>query len=74
MIYRYLEADKSSTAWSVWPTAHVAGRNPSNLHDPQQDMFFGLGLSYKADPAEPLTAAGKELDDLSVDIYIYIYR
>ena len=28
-----------------------------------QDMFIGLDL-YHADPAQPLTAAGEERDDL----------
>ena len=32
-----------------------------------EDMFPGLGLYY-ADPAQPLTTAGGELDDLDSDL------
>ena len=30
-------------------------------------MFPGLDLPYRANPAQPLTKVGEELDDLSVD-------
>ena len=30
-----------------------------------QDKFPGLDLPYEADPAQPLTTAGEELDHLS---------
>ena len=39
---------------------HVAGWEPYNLHD--KPMSPGLDLYY-ADPAQPLTTAGEELDD-----------
>ena len=38
---------------------HVAGWDPSNLHD--LGHFLGLDLYYITGPAQSLTAAGEEL-------------
>ena len=46
--------------------AHVAGRKPYDQHDLPQ--FPGLDLC-QADPAQPLTTAGKQVDHLRM-IYL----
>ena len=33
-------------------------------------MFPGLDLPYEADPAQPLTSAGEELDNLDHDLSV----
>ena len=46
--------------------AHVAGWDPYNPHDLSSGRFLGR-ICYYADPAQSLTTACEELDDLSVD-------
>ena len=52
----------------VWSTvAHVVGWDPYDLHDLLQHMLSGLDLYY-ADPGQPLTTAGEELDHVDHDV------
>ena len=44
--------------------AHLAGRDICMIYH----MFPGLDVYYNVYPAQPLTAAGQELDDLDHDL------
>ena len=46
--------------------ARIAGWNPYSRHA-LQHAFPGLDLYYYADPAQPLTPAGRDVNDLYVD-------
>ena len=47
--------------------AHVARWDPHNRHDLDLGTFSGLDL-YCAGPAQPLTTADEEVDDLDRDL------
>ena len=55
------------TLYDLYDPAQVAGWKPHNSHDLQDVSWVGSALRYKANPVQPLTTAGEELYDLSVD-------
>ena len=54
----------------LYDLAHAAGWEPYNLHDILigHASWVGSALRTYADPAQPLTTAGEELDDRGHDL------
>ena len=53
--------------YSMYGLAHLAGWDSYNLHGLALVFLSWICATMQLDPAQPLTTAGEELDDLSVD-------
>ena len=58
-------ARKGRSIPDLYDLAHVARWHPCSRHDPAH--VYGLDLYY-ADPEQPLTTAGEDIDDLDRDL------
>ena len=55
--------------YDLYDLAHVAGWDPYNLHDLlTAHVSWAESVLLSADPPQPLTTAGEELDDLDYDL------